>query len=101
MAEPGHTQPTIPELEAPPRVPRPPAPPAARAYSWARCPRCRGHERVALVLTPTHLVYREHTYRTWNDAAMTCSASGVAVCVLPPREGGLPCVHPVVRAPEG
>ena len=57
----------------------------ARVYGWTKCPECQAHERVAVVNSGTHMVYREHTFKTWGSAAMTCRASGVPLCQLPPR----------------
>lgn len=51
---------------------------------WTRCPSCISHDRVALVLSGAHLSYREHTYKTYGNARMTCQASSVTLCVLPP-----------------
>lgn len=56
-----------------------------RPIGWARCPECITHARIAVLLTGTHATYREHHYPTWSGARMTCRASGVALCVLPPR----------------
>lgn len=69
--------------------PGPPTPAPQRqrpehVAGWTRCPSCIGHDRVALVLSGSHLHYREHTYVTYSGAKMTCAASSVTLCVLPP-----------------
>lgn len=52
---------------------------------WTRCPECVGRERVAVIGTGTHHVYRPHDYVTWSGARLECRASGVPLCQLKPK----------------
>jgi acetaldehyde dehydrogenase (acetylating) len=60
--------------------------------AWASCPRCTA-SHVALLGQGEHLTWKRHTYTTWSGVAMECSSSGVALCVLKPKDG-----HLVMRA---
>lgn len=64
-----------------------------RPIGWAKCPECVSHTRIAVMLSGSHVVYREHAYPTWSGARMECRASGVPLCQLAPR--------PWPSAPEG
>lgn len=91
--------PTIPLFDEPPRSPKRRRRSAAPAsVAWGFCPRCGQGERwVGLIRSVNHLVWREHTYKTNGGAAMTCGASGVAVCVMQPKERSIQC--PCERKP--
>lgn len=58
---------------------------APKAVTSATCPECGGVRDVGLLRSGQHLVWREHTCRTWSGAALPCRASGVAVCVAPAK----------------
>lgn len=64
---------------------------------WTRCPSCISHDRVALILSGEHLSYREHTYLTYSGTKMTCGASSVTLCVLPPLPSSM---GPALRCPH-
>lgn len=66
-------------------------PKRVRSVAFGQCPECRAHERVGLVRTASHLVWRQHFYRTHSGAQMPCRASGVAVCQAPPRGHDVTC----------
>lgn len=68
-------------LPAPMRAPEA----EARPDGWASCPRCSAI-KVALLGQGDHLTWKRHTYATWAGAHMECSASGVALCVLKPKD---------------
>ena len=59
---------------------------AARSVAFAACPKCSA-ERCGLVMQGQHLSWRLHAVRTWGGVSMDCTASGQAVCQLPPRHG--------------
>lgn len=53
---------------------------------YGYCPECYGNGKaLALYRQGAHVVWREHTYRTWDDTKRTCRASGVAICLARPR----------------
>jgi hypothetical protein len=74
---------TLPLFDEPPHVPRERRS-SQRAVTQGRCPYCH-KEKVGLLRSASHLVWREHTYRTYSGAPITCRASGVALCVAPSR----------------
>lgn len=84
------TIPLFPEPQRSPKRARSPLQPPYRTKdgvtAWVKCPKCKGAERVALVVTGAHLAYRAHEYKTWAGTRMECTSSGVAVCALAPRE---------------
>jgi hypothetical protein len=55
-----------------------------RAVAHGACPFCHA-AKVGLLRSTSHLVWREHTYRTYSGAPIACRASGVALCVAPAR----------------
>jgi hypothetical protein len=57
---------------------------AARPFTFGSCPYCH-NGKVGLVLLGGHLVWREHTYRTWSGAPVQCATSGVRLCDVPAR----------------
>lgn len=57
------------------------------------CPCCLG-EKIAVIRAGQHLLWREHTYRTYSGAPITCAASLAGLCNAPPRSGDLRCPHP-------
>lgn len=56
-----------------------------RAVTFARCPLCTA-ERIGLVRSATHLLWRTHDVVTWSGARLPCHGSGVALCALPGRD---------------
>jgi hypothetical protein len=60
-------------------------PAGQKASAVGKCPCCH-KAKVGLLRQGNHFVWREHTYRTWSGAPMTCRASGVTVCVAPEGE---------------
>lgn len=67
-----------------------------KSVAQGKCPKCT-KAKIGLVRQGEHLVWRHHTYRTWQNAPVECPASGVAVCVLPEGtpaiDGHLRCKH--------
>jgi uncharacterized C2H2 Zn-finger protein len=63
-----------------------------RPEAWASCPRCSAI-KIALLGHGAHFTWDRHTYVTWSGVTMECSSSGVALCVLQPKDG-----HMLVRA---
>lgn len=55
-----------------------------RPIGYVRCPKCSA-SKVAVVLSPTHVVYKVHSFVTWGGLPLPCHASGVALCQLSPR----------------
>lgn len=54
------------------------------SVAWGNCPGCR-KGRVGIIRGAFHLMWREHSYRTWGGALITCPSSGVPVCQLHER----------------
>lgn len=71
-----------------------------RSVAFGTCPMCHSVKPVGLLRAGEHLVWRRHTYVTWNDVVMDCSASGVAVCVARDRANTLWCKHSGVKGVE-
>lgn len=46
------------------------------------CPVCL-RSPLGILRQSTHLVWRQHNYRTWGDSLQVCRTSGVALCVAP------------------
>lgn len=80
-----------------PRVPKPAGERtrAPRAVAHGRCPRCTG-DRVAIVRSPSHLIWREHRFTTHSGAKLVCPASLVPLCRAPDRSGETGCHHPAM-----
>lgn len=77
-------------------------PKGLKSVAFGKCPSCTAG-KVGLLWQGRHLVWREHTYRTWSGTPMTCRASGVALCNAPegtPTLAGTPmrCPHPPAGA---
>lgn len=53
-----------------------------RPVGYAKCPRC-SKAKLGAVPSGSHVVWREHVYRTWGGCPITCPASGVSLCTLP------------------
>lgn len=66
---------------------------AQKPIGHAPCPCCLG-EKIAVIRSGQHSLWREHTYRTYSGAPITCAASLAALCNAPPRSGDLTCLHP-------
>lgn len=71
---------------------------SVKAVRQGKCPNCHA-EKMGLLSSGVHLVWRSHTYRTWSGTPVTCPSSGVAVCVAPERTPLIPsdpakCRHP-------
>lgn len=66
-----------------------------RSVAFGGCPDCTS-DRVGLVRSGTHLVYREHYRATFGAARILCRATGSTICDNPPRgtEGqAATCTH--------
>lgn len=72
---------TLPMFDEPERVQRKRSR-GPKSVAFGSCPCCSA-QRVGLVRQSTCVVWREHTYRTYSGAALTCRASGVALHVAP------------------
>jgi hypothetical protein len=60
-------------------------PPKAAGSAW--CPACPSRKVGLGVLNVNgHVVYREHTKKTYSGATVTCPASGVRLCHLLPYD---------------
>jgi hypothetical protein len=83
-------------------VQQPQRPRSLKSVTFGHCPECSAHDRVGLVWQGVHLVWRQHTYRTWSGATMICRTSNVSVCVAPERVPltGIPvvCPHPTTSS---
>lgn len=88
---------TVELFDAGPHVPARPKQKPQFVSGWTRCPSCISHDRVALILSGEHLSYREHTYLTYSGTKMTCGASSVTLCVLPPLPSSM---GPALRCPH-
>lgn len=74
---------TLPLFDEPARVTTPKTT-SIRSVAWGNCPGCR-KGRVGIIRGAFHLMWREHSYRTWGGALITCPSSGVPVCQLHER----------------
>jgi hypothetical protein len=75
---------------------------SVKSVAWGNCPGCLA-DKMGLVLVGRHLVWRQHTYRTWSGAAVECTSSGVSVCVAPEKTPthaavAVTCPHPAATA---
>lgn len=57
-------------------------PKALKSVAQGNCPKC-SREKVGLVQTNGHLMWRVHTYRTHGGTTLHCPAVGIYVCQLP------------------
>jgi hypothetical protein len=67
-----------------------------RSVAFAICPKHQAVKPTGLVRVGEHLVWREHHYVTWAGTRRPCPASGVAVCLVSPKEvtkGAARCSH--------
>lgn len=63
-----------------PPQPKPQRPKSAPSVAFGKCPKCIAHDRVGMVRTTTHLIWREHRFTTWAGIKMTCPASLAPIC---------------------
>lgn len=66
---------------------------------WGGCPRCQGN-KVKCLPQNGHLAWDVHTYPTWSGTRIPCSASGLHLCDLPPRDVEYLTGKPVPTCPH-
>lgn len=64
-----------------------------RAAGYGACPSCHATKNTGFVRSGSHFVWRVHERVTLHKVRMTCPASGVALCELPPRNEDVACPH--------